>query len=126
MALPVLDEVSRKMPVSYCPTCDRFIYYDEIKSGECAIIPPDTLSEADQKKLVIKRYEVAPDLPESGPMSRLSSPQEIIRMIEKDEPDGNETVRDTISYLSWWLGDIARQLAKRDERPDGERQKDID
>ena len=115
MALPELDKVSRSMPISYCPTCHRFIYYDDVVSGECAIVPIDTLSEADKKRLVIKRYEVASDLPESGPMSGLSSPQEIIRMIEKDEPTGTVTVEATISYLSGFLDDIASELAQSEK-----------
>lgn len=115
MALPELDEVSRLMPISYCPTCNRFIYYDDVVSGEQAIVPVDTLSKADQKRLVIKRYEVASDLPKSGPMSGPASPQEIISMIEKDEPIGTVTVEATISYLSGFLDDIASELAKRNE-----------
>lgn len=115
MALPEMDESSRNRPLSFCPTCNRYIYYDDIVSGTSAIVPLETLSEADLRKLVIKRYEALPKDMKVGPMAQLYSPDEVIRMIEQDEPFGKMTVQAETSYLRSLLDQLAHELEQTAE-----------
>jgi hypothetical protein len=113
MTLPQLDETSRKRPIGYCPTCNQFVYYDQVVSGQTQIIPLDTLSEDDLKKLVIERYRVLGQETRIGPMASLYSPEAIVRMIEEGEPFGLMTVQAETNYLRSFLDDLAHDLEQK-------------
>ena len=112
MSLPDMDEISRRRPLCYDPVHKKFIRYDDIMSGKEKIIPVDSLSNDDFKKLVVERWRVLPhDIPKvqaiSGPpLSR----DEVIRAIEQDEPFGRMTVEGDKSYLRDLLDEIQREL----------------
>jgi len=109
--LPEIDEKNRSKPLCYDPARNKFILFDEIISGEEEIIPVDTLSQADLKKLVIERQRAGPDYKVQAisgpPMSR----DDVVRAIEQDEPFGQMTLQAEKSYLSDLLSEIQRNLA---------------
>jgi hypothetical protein len=108
-----MGEEGRKRPLGYCPTCDRFIFYDELVSGEAKIVPVDSLSKADQKKLVIERYRVVPKDTKLGPISGLRQPDDVIREIEQDEPFGQMTLEAELNSVRNTLEEIARYLQEK-------------
>jgi hypothetical protein len=109
--MPEMDETSRKRPLCYDPSRNKFILYDDIVSGKEKIIPVDSLSEDDLKKLVIKRWRV---LPKRTTVQAISGPplsrDKVIRAIERDEPFGRLTLEADKSYLRDLLDEIQRNL----------------
>lgn len=110
MAMPEMDETQRRKPLCYDPKRDKFIYFDEIISGEEKIIPVDTLSDADQKKLVIKRHEESPDYKVQAISGPPLSRQDVIKAIEQNQDFGVITVQAEIAYLRDFLKQIQQNL----------------
>ncbi len=112
MSMPKMDEQSRKRPISYDPSRDKFILYDDVISGKEKIVPVESLSEEDLKKLVIRRYQVLEEdnvvQPMSGPRYK---PADVIRAIQQNEPFGKMTVQAETAYLKHLLEQI-RQAQK--------------
>lgn len=111
MIMSEMDETSRKRPLCYDPSRNKFILYDDIVSGKEKIIPVDSLSEDDLKKLVIERWRVLPKHKRvqaiSGPAL---SPDDVIRAIEQDKPFGRDTLKAERSTLRDYLDDLQRDL----------------
>ena len=99
MPLPKIDTIYQKMPLCYDPTRNKFIYYPEIISGKEKIIPVETLSESDFKKLVIERLRSAPPA-KGGPLSNpFMSNEDTIQAIERDEKYGQQVLEGEKSML---------------------------
>jgi len=110
MPLPQIDERHRKRPLCYDPARDKFIYFDEIVSGEEKIIPVETLSEDELKKLVVERQRTAPDYTVQAISGPPFSRDDVIRAIEQDEPFGLVTLEAEKSYLHDLLAEIEQNL----------------
>lgn len=110
MPMPRIDEAHRNMPLSYDPARRKFISYDEIVSGKEKIIPIETLSEEDFRKLVIERLRTSPDF-QGGPMSApYFSRDDIIRAVEQGEPFGRDHLEGEKVSLKELLAKIQRKL----------------
>jgi hypothetical protein len=111
MPLPKIEGASRRKPLCYDPSRKKFILFDEIVSGKEKIIPLDTLSEEDLKRLVIERQRQDSNYTVqaiSGPPHGRDS---VIKAIEQDDPFGQTTVKAEVSYLKELLNQIQRNLA---------------
>jgi len=110
MPMPKIDEQNLKKPLCYDPARKKFIFFNDIVSGRERIIPVETLSKKDLKRLVIERHLSGPDYRVQAisgpPMSR----DEVVHAIEKDEPFGLNTVDAEKSYLKNFLAEIRRNL----------------
>ena len=110
MTMPEMDETQRRKPLCYDPERNKFIYFDEIISGEEKIIPPDTLSDRDKKKLIIKRHEESPDYKVQAISGPPLSRDDVIKAIEQDQDFGVITVQAEIAYLRDFLKQIQQNL----------------
>ena len=110
MPMPKIDPQNLKKPLCYDPERKKFILFGEIVSGEERIIPPDTLSEADLKRLVIERQRTGPDYKVQAISGSLLSRDDVIRAIEDDEFFGRITLEAEKSYLRDFLDEIQRNL----------------
>jgi hypothetical protein len=112
MPIPKIDKENLKKPFCYDPILARFIYFDDIVSGRKKIIPLETLSAADLKKLVLERHRAGPDYrvrATSGPpMLR----DDVLQAIEKDEPFGRMIVEVEAQILHDFLAMIQRNMEK--------------
>jgi hypothetical protein len=111
MPMPILDETSRLRPLCYDPSRRKFILFDDIVSRKEAIIPVESLSERDFRKLVIKRLRVLSEHTMTQEMKGAAqSPDEVIRAIERNEPFGLRTLEAERVYLHEFLDEIRRNL----------------
>jgi hypothetical protein len=111
MPLPVMDEASRKRPLCYDPVRKKFIYYDQIVSGEEKIISLDVLTEAEFEKLVIKRLQALPKDTKYYTISGLTiTRDDMIQSIQQGNPDGLATLQMERSYLAEFLEEIQNNL----------------
>lgn len=110
MALPQMDEQNRKKPICYDASRNKFITFDAIVSGKEQIVPVDTLSEDDLKKLVIERHRVGPNYRVQAMSGPPLSRDDVVQAIEKDEPFGRMTLEAEKSYLRDLLSQIQLNL----------------
>jgi hypothetical protein len=111
MPMPKLDEASRLRPLCYDPSRGKFILFDDIVSRKEAIIPVESLSEGDFRKLVIKRFRLLPRDHISQGISLPPMPRDaVIRAIQRDEPFGRMTLEAEKLYLHDLLDEIQRNL----------------
>lgn len=113
MLLPKIEGPVRKKPLSYDPKRDKFILYDEILSGEEKIVPVETLSYEQQKKLVLERNRLAPEYKIGTMTGGIYPKSEVMASIEKDTDLGKTAVKAEISYLSELLKQIEEALKKK-------------
>jgi hypothetical protein len=110
MALPKIDAANLKKPLCYDPDRKKFIFFDEIVSGEEKIIPVDELSDDDLKQLIVERQRAGPDYTVQAisgpPMSR----DDVVQAIEKDQPFGSMTLEAEKTYLRHFLSEIEQGL----------------
>lgn len=110
MPSPTVRDEDRNKPLCYDPGRDLFITLDDILSGREMIIPPDSLSDDDQKRLVIRRQQTGPDYTVQAisgpPMTR----DDVIEAIERDDQFGRMTVEAEIAYLKDFLARIVAKL----------------
>ena len=111
MAIPEPDEANRKKPLCYDPARRKFILFDDIVSGREKIVPLESLSQDDLKKLVIERHRAGPDYRVQADWgSPAQSRDDVVRAIERDEPFGRITVEAETSYLREYLATIQKDL----------------
>jgi hypothetical protein len=111
MPLPEIDPLHRNKPLSYDPSRNKFILFDEIVSGREKIVPLDTLSDADLKKLVIERQLKGPDYTIRSISGEPLSRDDVVQAIERDDPFGQAMVEAEVAYLQDFLKEIAQNLA---------------
>ena len=110
MTMPKIDAANLKKPLCYDPKRDRFIYYDDIVSGRERIIPLESLSNADLKKLIIERHRAGPDYRVRAITGPEMSRDEVVKAIERGDPFGQITIEAETAYLQEFLADIERNL----------------
>ncbi len=110
MPVPKMDASSRAKPLAYDPAREKLIYYDEIVSGREAIVPVETLSEADFKRLVVERLRAGPDFRMQAISGRLYTCDEAIAAVERDETDVRRLIEAERSYLRAFLLEIRQAL----------------
>ena len=108
--MPEIDALHRKKPLCYDPARQEFIFFDEIVSGQKNIVPVETLSKADLKKLVIERQRSGPDYKVQAISGPLYTRDDVVRAIEQDEPFGQVTLEAEVSYLRDLLNEIEQNL----------------
>lgn len=113
MSLPNIPERYRRMPLTYDPSRDKFIRYDELVSGKEKIVPLETLSPAELKRLVIERRRHDPTPVEQSMSGPPLDKEQVITAIQKDEPFGRTKVEADVSYLKELLEQIRVGLAER-------------
>ncbi|MBP6873012.1 MAG: hypothetical protein KBC43_13465 [Bacteroidales bacterium] len=101
-----------KQPLCYDPDRMKFIYYDELVSGQEEIIFPDSLSREDQKKLITERLKKGPDDTVQSISGMPYTRDDLIHAIENDEDMGNMTMEAELIMLRDLLRLIAGQRAK--------------
>jgi hypothetical protein len=111
MPMPKIDQANRMKPLCYDPARRKFILFDEVVSGKERIIPIETLSQSDLKKLVIERLRAGPDFKVQAISGPPHSRDDIVRLIEQDEPFGQIHLEADKSYLRDFLKEIQRNLA---------------
>jgi hypothetical protein len=107
-----MEDVNKNKPVCYDPARKKFIYYDEIISGQENIIPLDTLSEEDLKKLIIERHKAGLDYKVQAISGPPYSRDDVIRAIKQNEPFGLITVAAEKSYLKGLLESLGKDIDK--------------
>jgi hypothetical protein len=110
MPLPKIDPTSQAKPLAYDPARSKFLYYDEIVSGREKIVPLETLSEADFRKLVVERLRAGPDFRMQAISGPLYTRDQVIAAIESGEPDGLKMLEAERSYLREVLREIQENL----------------
>jgi hypothetical protein len=110
MAMRRIEGPDLKKPLCYDPARKKFILYEEIVSGAEIIIPVDTLSDDDFKKLIIERHLAGPDYSVQAMTGPPLSRNDVIRAIELDEPFGKLTLDAERSYLLDLLREIKENL----------------
>lgn len=110
MSLPSIDEANAKKPLGYDPSRKKFIFLEEILSRNEAIIPVDSLSGDDFKKLVIERQMAGPDYHVQSISGTPLSRDDVVRAIRKGEPFGQMALEAEKSYLRDLLADIQKKL----------------
>ena len=107
MPSPTVRDEDRNKPLCYDPARDLFITLDDILQGRELIIPPDSLSRDDQKRLVIRRQETGPDYTVQSISGRPMTRDDVIKAILRDDQFGRMTVEAEISYLKDFLARIS-------------------
>lgn len=110
MPVPKMDAGSRAKPLAYDPAREKLIYYDEIVSGREAIVPVETLSEADFRRLFVERLRAGPDFRMQAISGRLLTRDDVIAAVECGEPDVRRLIEAERSYLRGLLLEIQQAL----------------
>jgi hypothetical protein len=110
MAIPKIDEMNQKKPLCYDSLRRKFIYYNDIVTKKEPIILPSTLSDTDQKKLIIKRQQKGPDYKSQSISGPLMNRNDLVRAIRKGEKLGDVFVEAEISYLDELLREIQKNI----------------
>jgi len=99
-----LSENERKKPLSYDPSCGKFLFFDDIKAGR--IYPPIQLDEESKRVLILKRLEVEEphSIEELGGMNKEQQMEEVRRGTEK----GNIIIRAWITNLTETIKEIKK------------------
>jgi hypothetical protein len=113
MPMPKIDGPNRKKPLCYDPKREKFIYFDDIVSGREKIIPVETLTPRDLKKLILERHRSGPDYKVQAITGFPLSRDDVVRAIDKDEAFGRDTIEAEKSYLSGLLAEIKKNLKKQ-------------
>ncbi len=108
--MPQIDESNLKKPLCYDPKRSKYIYFDDIVSGRETIVPLETLSAADLKKLILKRHRAGPDYRVQAITGPLLTRNDVVRAIEQDDPFGRATIEAEKEYLHDLLAEIERNL----------------
>jgi hypothetical protein len=111
-SIPKIEGPARNKPLSYDPMRDRFILYDDILSGKEKVVPVETLSYEQQKKLVLERNRAAPEYTIGTITGGIYPKKELIEAIESDTELGRTTIKAEIAYLSELLKQIQEALKK--------------
>lgn len=110
MPMPKFDEASLKKPLCYDPARKKFIYFREIAARKEPIVPVDSLSESDFRKLVIERQRAGPDYKVQAISGPPYNRDDVVRAIERDEPFGRVAMEAEKSALRDLLEEIKRNL----------------
>ena len=111
MTLPKIDDANRKKPLCYDPARGKFIYFDDIVSGREAIVPIESLSPQDQKKLVIERLRAGPEsVVYPGFSGQPLTRNDQIKEITENTPFGQTSVEAETNYLRELLQQIRTGL----------------
>ena len=110
MPMPKIDEANLKKPLCYDPKREKFILFDDIVSGREKIVPVETLSDGDLKKLIIERQRAGPEYRVQAISGPPLSRDDVVRAIERDEPFGRVTLEAEKSYLRDILSAIQQNL----------------
>lgn len=113
MDMPKIEGPDRKKPLCYDPMRGKFITFDEIISGLEQIVPLDRLSSEDLTNLVIERQRVGPDYRVQAMSGSLTSRDDVVKAILRDEPFGRATVEADISHLRDLLSQIEEAMRQR-------------
>jgi hypothetical protein len=81
-----------KTLVCYDPARKKAITYAEILSGKEKIVPIDSLSDDDLKRLVIERLRAGPDIKVQAISGKPYTREDLIQAIEEDQPFGRLTL----------------------------------
>lgn len=113
MPMPEIDAESRRRPLFYDAKRNKYILFDDIVSLKEKIIPVDSMTEDDLKRLVIMRWRM---LPKDTTVQAISGPplsrDDVIQAIEQDEPFGRDTLEAERSYLRDLLNEIQKNIEK--------------
>ncbi len=108
--MPNIDEPNLRKPLCYDPARKKFILFEEIVSGKESIIPVETLSEGDFKKLVIERHRRGPDYKIQAMSGSPLSRDDVVQAIDQEDPFGRMTLEAEKSSLRDLLAEIRRNL----------------
>lgn len=99
-----LNDNDRKKPLSYDPASKKFLYLEDIKSGQ--IFFPEDLDEKSKQKLTLKRLEIEEDftIESIGAINKEQQMDEI----RKGTETGKDIVKAEIKYLSETIIDIQK------------------
>lgn len=110
--MPKIEGPDRKKPLSYDPTRDKLITYDEILDGAEPIIPIDRLTEPERAHLVIERQRAGPDYRVQAMSGSPLSRDDVIEAIRRGDEFGRATVEADLSHLRDLLAQIGNALKK--------------
>jgi len=111
MPLPDIKGPDRQKPLCYDPKRDKFILYDELRSGKERIVPLAQLTHEQLKKLVVERYRRGSDFKlQYGFSGPKLSRDDVAREIMAETDIGKALMKDEISYLSDLLKHIEENL----------------
>lgn len=110
MPMPNIDEPNLRKPLCYDPVRKKFILFEEIVSGKESIIPVESLTEGDFKKLVIERQRKGPDYKVQAMSGSPLSRDDVIHAIIEGESFGRMTLEAEKSALQDLLAEIRQNL----------------
>ena len=110
MPMPKIDAANAKKPLGYDASRKKYILFEEILTGKEVIIPIDSLSNEDFKKLVIERQLAGPDYRVQSISGTPMSRDDVVRAIRMGEPFGRMTLEAEKSYLRDLLTEIQRNM----------------
>lgn len=110
MALPKLDNLSLRKPLSYDRKRHKFIYYNDLISGDEKIIFMDDLSIEEKKTLIIERIKQDPNYTIQSISGIAYSRDDIIQAIQTNDDIGKMTLEAETSMLNDLLKNIAMNL----------------
>jgi hypothetical protein len=113
MPLPKIEGQNLKKPLSYDRARKRFLFFEEIVSGQEKIVPLSQLSISELKRLVIERQRQSPDYTVQTITGRRYSRDDVIKAIERDEAFGKVTLEAEASYLQELLKQIQDYLNQK-------------
>jgi hypothetical protein len=109
-SLPDIPGQDRRKPLCYAPQREKFISYEEIVSGHEKIVPVDSLTPDQKRKLVIERNRKGPSYTIQVMSGAKLTRDDVIREIEQQTDFGNMTVEAEISHLGELLAKIEKAL----------------
>ncbi|HOK76931.1 MAG TPA: hypothetical protein PLW35_04320 [Verrucomicrobiota bacterium] len=87
-----IEGLDPKTPVCYDPVRKKAITYAELLSGKEQVVPIDSLSDDDLKRLVVERLRAGPDIKVQAISGRPYTREDLIKAIEEDQPFGRLTL----------------------------------
>jgi hypothetical protein len=109
-SLPDIKGPDRNKPLCYDPQRDKFIYYDELIEGTEKIVPLETLTHEQRKKLAAERNRAGSDYTAQVLSGAAHTRDEVTEDILAETDFGKMHTEADLSYLSDLLKQIEEAL----------------
>lgn len=112
MAFPKIDDANRNKPLCLDVRRGKFILFDELVARKEGIIPVESLSQVELKRLVSERLRRGPDFRVQSMSGPPQTRDDVVRAIDADNAFGRMTVEAEKAYLQDLLAQIGAELAR--------------
>ncbi len=108
--LPDIKGPDRQKPLCYDPNRDLFIKFDDLITGKEQIVPIESLTHDQLKKLIVERNRVGPDYTMSTLTGKTYTRDDVIKEIIEQTDFGKMAVEAEAMHLSDLLKQIEEAL----------------